>query len=101
MSFTISERKSLLTRYYEMHNVTDYPKTKSGEPNLNWCQNQNTLNIILINKVRSKNKKENPKIKDDVFFGNYRDEIINLDQHCETMNGLAKEPDFNPREMQN
>ena len=31
---------------------------------------------------------------DDFMF--YRDEIINLDQHCETVNGLANEPDFNP-----
>ena len=26
----------------------------------------------------------------------YRDEITNLDQHCEVMNELCKDPDFHP-----
>lgn len=72
---------SEIEQYYKHHNISDYPKTKSGKPNMRYRRNRCTENIIKREKLLAQNKSENMhtfRCNDTATEPNYRKEIVDM-----------------------
>lgn len=74
--------------YCNKNNIIDFPKKKNGKPDFRKKQIKEILSIIFKEKIKNKkqeilnkNKQENINNFSDKIEGNYRDEIINMDEN--------------------
>lgn len=68
-----------LIAYYTRENIEDYPKKSNGKPDMRKSQNKNVLVQLKKRQILEKNKKENLSNFTENKEGDYRKEIINMD----------------------
>lgn len=70
-----------LIAYYSRENIEDYPKKSNGKPDMRKSQNKRVLIQLKRSKILEKNKKENLSNFAENKDVNYRNEIINMNEH--------------------
>ena len=80
-----------IIQFYAKKNITDYPKTKKGMPNMSCSMNKKTKVKLMKHKILEKNKKENQDSYTTSKEEYYRNEILSMnDKELSELSDLSE-----------